>query len=1772
MAGQESYISGGNFDMKMLYRHTEAVLQLIRPILRPGISLLTLVFGLSGLSLATPLATQISLGGAHSCVVTGSGGAKCWGGNYSGQVGDNTVTTRRVPTDVYSLATGVSEIAGGGNHTCVATSSGNVRCWGYNMTGQVGFGTNDADPSPAPSVSALDTYNNAKVATGGAHSCALTTGGGVFCWGDNYYTQLGVITANGNLTTTLYSRIALQKYGSGYKAITAGANHTCALTTAGAVKCWGDNQYWQAGDWSTVAGSGLDSGVLAIAAGSNHTCAITSAGGVKCWGSNFNGQVGNGFIGNGSGVGVVRPVDVVGLTSGVIAIEAAYNHSCALTTSGGVKCWGTNTQGQLGDGTTVQRLTPVDVVGLTSGVAKIAAGGFEGQNTAASSGHTCAITNNFLGGTVKCWGDNRNGQLGDNTLTYSTQPVDVIGLSPPDTSAPSVPANLVATNTYTQQIDLSWSPSTDNVAVANYQLYRDGVLKATFNGTASLDSSLTPNTQYTYTVAACDGSGNCSAQSVPLVTKTLPIPDITKPSVPTGLVAVVAGPTQINLTWNAATDNVGVTVYQLYRGGALYYSTAGLSYSDTGALPQTTYIYTVTSCDAAGNCSDPSSLASATTPALPDSQAPTVPTSLVASAINATQINLTWVASTDNVGVTSYAVYRGATLAGTVAGGITHYSDYGLTNNTAYSYTVKACDAVLNCSTASNTASATTPVPPDTQAPTVPTNLSAVAAGTTRISLTWTAATDNIGVVSYRVSRDGAVQAVLGNVTSFSDSGMLAGTIHQYSVSACDSSGNCSVQSGTTWATTSPATVPDAPTIGSATPKDYSAVISFYAPAVDGGAAISGYSVLCNPGGVVTPGVGSPITVTGLTKGTSYTCQVRAANSVGSGPYSAASNIVVPTGPSVPGTPPVPTAVAGNGLATVQVTSPSNNGGSPILGYSVISNPAGGTDLNNNSTTSVHTVTGLTNGVGYTFTVTARNALGTSLASSPSASVVPKTVPRAPIMGLAVTGSGSATLSFQAPMDNGGSAITGYTVISNPAGGIDAQAGTMALSRTITGLSDGMTYTFTAVATNVVGTGAASSASNTVVPRSVPSAPIMRAATPYNASAVVSFLPPSFNGGATVSGFTVVSNPSGGIDSAAGSTASEHRIINLVNGTAYTFTVTATNAVGTGPASSPSASVTPLVSATVSDPPTTVTATTGNANATVSFTPPTMIGGSAITGYSVSSYPVGGVDSAVGTLSTSHLVTGLTNSVAYTFTVTATNAQGTSLSSIPSNSVTPRSAITAPSAPRGVSASAENGAATVSFLVADTTGGAAILGYTVTSSPASGTDVHAGTLATSHRISGLVNGTTYTFTVIASNSAGTSPASLPSAGVVPMGVPGAPTVTTVTAGNTSAMVAFSAPSNNGGSAIMGYTVTSIPPGGVDLGAGSLATTRNITGLLNGTSYRFVVTAGNVVGAGPGSAPSTSVTPKGVPGVPTISNIQAGNASLTLTFLPPASDGGDPITGYYVSCTSSGTGSAAAQTVIGSPVNLSSLTVGQPYACTVTAINGQGMGLASVTSNFVTPTASVGNAACGPSHGTIFTSRPTDGLCTTGTPTEVVGGGPWTWSCTGGTGTRNDHCIAFPPTQPIYKISTIAGNGTSGYSGDGGPATAASINGPQSLAADSDGNLYIADTNNSKLRKVDPIGVISTVATIPSIWAVTTRLDGTVLVPFNGSINSYGSNGFMTVIGLNSYGFGSATGIATANTGDIYVVNRTNHLVVRVANDGTAGLMAGNGTSTLTRKL
>ncbi len=288
------------------------------------------------------------------------------------------------------------------------------------------------------------------------------------------------------------------------------------------------------------------------------------------------------------------------------------------------------------------------------------------------------------------------------------------------------------------------------------------------------------------------------------------------------------------------------------------------------------------------------------------------------------------------------------------------------------------------------------------------------------------------------------------------------------------------------------------------------------------------------------------------------------------------TSLTAGTPSGLPGAPTIGVATAGIAQATVTFTAPASNGGSTIISYTATSNPGGFTGTLSQAGSGTITVTGLANGTAYTFTVTATNATGTGAASAASNSATTATVPGAPTIGTATAGNAQASVPFTQPASNGGSTITSYTATSTPDNftGTLTQAGSGTI--TVTGLTNGTAYTFTVTATNAIGTGVASAASNSVTPATVPGAPTIGTATAGDAQASVPFTASGSNGGSTIISYTATSSPgsiTGTLSQAGSGTIT---VTGLTNGTAYTFTVKATNAAGQGAASDASNSVTPL--------------------------------------------------------------------------------------------------------------------------------------------------------------------------------------------------------------------------------------------------------------------------------------------------------------------------------------------------------------------------------------------------------------------------------------------------------------------------------------------------------------------------------------------------------------------------------------------------------------------
>ena len=577
----------------------------------------------------------------------------------------------------------------------------------------------------------------------------------------------------------------------------------------------------------------------------------------------------------------------------------------------------------------------------------------------------------------------------------------IVNAATPDTQAPTVPTGLSATAVSASQINLSWTASTDNVAVANYRVERcQGATCTTFvqvatpTGATYNDTGLTTGTTYRYRVRAADAAGNLSGYSAIQNAATT---DTQAPTDPTGLSATAVSQSQVNLAWTGSTDNVGVVNYRVERCQGATCTTfvqvatpTGATYNDTGLSAATTYRYRVRAADAAGNFSGYTAIVNATTP---DTQAPTDPTGLSATAVSASQINLAWTASTDNVAVANYRVERcdGAACTnfleiGTPTGPT--FADTGLAGATTYRYRVRAVDAAGNLSGYSAIQNAATT---DTQPPTDPTGLTATAVSGTQIDLAWTGSTDNVAVANYRVERcQGAgctvfVQVATPTGTTYSDIGLQPATTYRYRVRAVDAAGNLSGYTAIQSATTPDSQAPTVPTGLTATAVSQSQIDLAWTASTDN-VALTGYRVERCQGATCTNfvQVATPTTASysdaGLVAATTYRYRARAEDTAGNlSAYSTIQNATTPLAPDI--TPPTAPSLTASAVSASQINLAwsASTDNVAVTGYRVERCQGSGcTDFVQIATPSgiFYNDTGLTAATSYSYRVRAADAAG----------------------------------------------------------------------------------------------------------------------------------------------------------------------------------------------------------------------------------------------------------------------------------------------------------------------------------------------------------------------------------------------------------------------------------------------------------------------------------------------------------------------------------------------------------------------------------------------------------------------------------------------------------------------------------------------------------------------------------------------------------------------------------------------------------------------------
>jgi type II secretory pathway pseudopilin PulG len=1186
----------------------------------------------------------------------------------------------------------------------------------------------------------------------------------------------------------------------------------------------------------------------------------------------------------------------------------------------------------------------------------------------------------------------------------------------------TTPTPSVSANTYSASGDTmawTWPASTGGVGAVTYHWQvspwsSSCTLGSTTGTSVSCTNTLSAGTIYTFTVYAQDSQGNDSAKASVTTTAASPTTTTTTGgssttgfslSTPTPAVTSNSSPSTgdgtMGWTWSTSTGGSGqVTYYWSLSPQTSNCSTGSssvTSLSCAGSMtPGVAYTLSVYGQDTSGHTSG---VGYVTQTQVAHATVPDPPTGLTCSTSASSQSVAAWTAPVNDGGYTisgyvvTYSAYPYSNwTTATSNAGSSPYTITGLTNGTTYECEVAATNPV-------GTGNPSAPSSPFTPSaiPGAPTGATATNGVNAASTVSWVAPSDNGGsiITSYTVtatdttsSSRGSQICTTGGALSCTVTGLTNGDSYTFSVTATNASGT-----GPSSTPTSPITpaenVPGAPTNAVASARYQGALVTWSPPTSNGGAAITLYTVTAadstnsaNGGQVLTATTGS-VVFTGLTNGDSYTFTATATNAIGTGPASSPTNAVTPV-TTVPDAPTNVSAGVGNASSVVTYSAPSYTGGSGITSYTLqyavspYTSWTPATTTPPTCATTSCTVTGLTNGVTYEFEVAATNSTGTGPWSSPSSPVTPITVPGAPTGVVGSVADQSSVISWSAPASNGGSAITLYTVTSNSTADATAHSCTTSVSTTctVTGLTDGDAYTYTVTATNAAGTGNASAPSSSATPAHVPGTPTGPMATPSNASATLTWNAPSSNGGNAITSYVIqyATSPYSTWTSASSTTpvtctTTTCTVTGLANGTTYEFEVAALNAVGPGPWSVATTPVTPV---TVPTAPTNLTAVSANASASLSWNAPSSNGGESITSYIVQSSTAPYTNWASATTSpvtctaTTCTATGLANGTTYEFEVAALNGVGPGPWSAASSPTTPA---TTANAPTGLSVTSyENTKVPLSWTAPTSNGGASITSYTIEQSVAPYTTWTPSTLSpgtcttTSCTVIGLTNGTTYEFEVAAVNSAGTGTYSAPSPTALPSTVPTAPLSVQASLGNNSSEVSWSAPASNGGAPITLYTVTasdhtSPGNGGQSCTSSSLAPC-TVTGLTNGDTYSFVVTATNGSGVGPVSAPSNSVVPIPVPSAPLNPLATPGNAQATVTWSASSSNGGTPITSYTVTATDQTTPANGGQTCTWSTgaltCTLTSLTNGNSYTFTVTATNANGTGPASVATTPVTP--------------------------------------------------------------------------------------------------------------------------------------------------------------------------------------------------------------------------
>ncbi|HME50863.1 MAG TPA: fibronectin type III domain-containing protein, partial [Candidatus Lokiarchaeia archaeon] len=742
------------------------------------------------------------------------------------------------------------------------------------------------------------------------------------------------------------------------------------------------------------------------------------------------------------------------------------------------------------------------------------------------------------------------------------------------------------------QVVLAWTAPASNggSAITGYNVYQgttpgNETLLASLGAVLTYTSTGLTNGQiYYYKVSAVNAAGE-GARSTELSATPA-----TVPSAPLSLTEILEN-VQAFLNWAAPASNGGsaITGYKVYMGttsgGETLLANLGvvLNYTATGLTNGQIYYFQVSAVNAFGEGARSTEVSALLSPM------PGAPQSFAATA-GAGQVTLNWAAPVYNSGfpIIGYVIYRGTVSNGetliVTLGVVLTYTNTGLVNGQIYYYKVAAMNSQGTGPNATEVCATPLTVP---GAPTLNTAI----AGAAQVTLTWTAPASNGGspITGYNLYRGtssgGEVLVVTGIVSSpYTNTGLTNGQIYYYEVAALNSQG---VGAMSTEQSATPFTVPGAPTGLVATPGNAQVVLTWVAPASNGGSAIAGYNVYrslttSTETLLINLAVALTYTDSGLTNGQMYFYKVTAVNVAGTGPLSTEAS-TTPLAGGMPGSPTGFSVTPGNAQVVLTWLVPSSNGGSPITGYHLYQGTTSGGEflLVTIGNITTYTNVGLTNGQIYYYEVAAVNSQGVG-AMSMEQSATPFTVPGAPTGLAAAPGNSQVVLTWVAPASNGGSLIFNYQVFQGTTSGGEtwlANAST-GLNYTSVGLINGQTYYFKIVAINCAGSGAFSTEVSAIPIGSctIPSEPQSVTANAGNMQIVLNWVAPSSNGGSLIMSYWIFRWNVSEIVSSVSIPGNETSYIDsgLTNGVTYYYKIAAINSIGFGPNST-------IVSATPSN-------------------------------------------------------------------------------------------------------------------------------------------------------------------------------------------------------------------------------------------------------------------------------------------------------------------------------------------------------------------------------------------------------------------------------------------------------------------------------------------------------------------------------------------------------------------------------------------------------------